>query len=295
VGDDANPCSRTAPCKTFQGAISKTAAGGEINCIDPGGFGAVSITKSMTILCDDVEAGVLVSGSPGFTINAGVNDVVTISGIDLFGPTPSAGGTNGINFVNGGGLNLRHTSIKGFNTQAINFQPQTASAFLNVEDVQIIGNGTAGDATTGAIRIAPANNMTANVVIVNTRVQGNQNVGLRADMTGTTGTRVNVTVRGSEFSNDGTGMLFKAPASTGTVGGMIVNNSMTQNSGQGVIGNGPGVVLYFSSNTISLNTAGVFTLGGAMMNSFGDNLLASNPGTGVPNNGAFSSPVIGKQ
>ena len=51
VGDDANPCSRTAPCKTFAGAISKTAAGGEINCLDPGGFGAVSIIKSMTISC----------------------------------------------------------------------------------------------------------------------------------------------------------------------------------------------------------------------------------------------------
>ena len=51
VGDDANPCSRTAPCKTFAGAISKTAAGGEIDCLDPGGFGAVTITKSMTIDC----------------------------------------------------------------------------------------------------------------------------------------------------------------------------------------------------------------------------------------------------
>ncbi|PYQ51096.1 MAG: hypothetical protein DMF59_08935, partial [Acidobacteria bacterium] len=49
VGDDANPCSRTAPCKTFAGAISKTAAGGEISVLDPGGFGAVTITKSITI------------------------------------------------------------------------------------------------------------------------------------------------------------------------------------------------------------------------------------------------------
>src|SRR5215475_6595216 len=77
VGDDVNPCSRTAPCKTFAGTISKTAAGGEINCIDPGGFGAVTITKSITIICDDVEAGILTSGSPAITVNAGVNDVVT--------------------------------------------------------------------------------------------------------------------------------------------------------------------------------------------------------------------------
>src|SRR2546422_2828997 len=57
VGDDVNPCSRTAPCKTFAGAISKTAAGGEIDCLDPGGFGAVTITKSLTIDCNGVTGG----------------------------------------------------------------------------------------------------------------------------------------------------------------------------------------------------------------------------------------------
>src|SRR3989440_10882628 len=61
VGDDANPCSRTAPCKTFPGAISKTAAGGEINCLDPGGFGAVTITKSIAIKCHYTEGGILVA------------------------------------------------------------------------------------------------------------------------------------------------------------------------------------------------------------------------------------------
>jgi hypothetical protein len=60
VGDDANPCSRTAPCKTFAGAISKTAAKGEINVIDPGGFGGVTITKSLTISAVGNTAGVLV-------------------------------------------------------------------------------------------------------------------------------------------------------------------------------------------------------------------------------------------
>jgi len=68
VGDDMNPCSRTAPCKTFAGAISKTAALGEINCIDPGGFGAVTITKSMTIDCHDVYAGVLNANTNGVNI-----------------------------------------------------------------------------------------------------------------------------------------------------------------------------------------------------------------------------------
>src|SRR6266568_1195824 len=69
VGDDANPCSRTAPCKTFAGAISKTAVLGEINCIDPGGFGAVTITKSITIDCHEVFASILNAGTNGIVVN----------------------------------------------------------------------------------------------------------------------------------------------------------------------------------------------------------------------------------
>src|SRR5438046_5975235 len=69
VGDDVNPCSRTAPCKTFAGAISKTAINGEINCLDPGGFGAVTITKSITIDCHEIFALILASGTTGVNIN----------------------------------------------------------------------------------------------------------------------------------------------------------------------------------------------------------------------------------
>src|SRR5580765_2249449 len=85
VGDDVNPCSRTAPCKTFAGAISKTAAAGEINCLDPGGFGAVTITKSMTISCEIGTGGVAASGTNGVIVNANSADVVTINGLDFEG------------------------------------------------------------------------------------------------------------------------------------------------------------------------------------------------------------------
>src|SRR2546421_11942000 len=74
VGDDANPCSRTAPCKTFAGAISKTAAKGIINCLDPGGFGAVTINKSLTIKCQYTLGSVLAAGVNGVTVNAGASD-----------------------------------------------------------------------------------------------------------------------------------------------------------------------------------------------------------------------------
>ena len=83
VGDDANPCSRTAPCKTYAGAISKTAAGGEISTLDPGGFGALTITKAITVNGDGTLAGILNAGVSGIIVNAGVNDVVYIRNLSI--------------------------------------------------------------------------------------------------------------------------------------------------------------------------------------------------------------------
>src|SRR5438477_10891174 len=83
VGDDANPCSRTAPCKTFAGAISKTAARGEISVLDPGGFGGVTITKSITLNGDGNLAGVLVSGTNGIIVAAGAGDTVILRSLSI--------------------------------------------------------------------------------------------------------------------------------------------------------------------------------------------------------------------
>src|SRR5262249_961421 len=83
VGDDANPCSRTAPCKTFAGSISKTATGGYIDCLDPGGFGAVTITKSITIQCDEEIGHVLVSGTNAIVVSVGAGSAVTLRGLSL--------------------------------------------------------------------------------------------------------------------------------------------------------------------------------------------------------------------
>src|ERR1700733_4205111 len=83
VGDDANPCSRTAPCQTFAGAITQTAAGGEIDCLDPGGFGPVTIAHSISIICTGVEGGVVASTGNGITITAASTDVVYLQGLAL--------------------------------------------------------------------------------------------------------------------------------------------------------------------------------------------------------------------
>src|ERR1700753_3671813 len=96
VGDDANPCSRTAPCKTFAGAISKTAPAGEIDVLDPGGFGAVTITKSMTIDQSPQGGGILNSGVAGVIVNAGALGDVVLRGIGIQG---AGTGTFGVRIV----------------------------------------------------------------------------------------------------------------------------------------------------------------------------------------------------
>src|SRR5580692_1582970 len=114
VGDDANPCSRTAPCKTWPGAISKTATGGEIDALDPGGFGAVTITKAITLDGGGGQvASVLVSGTNGINVTAGPNDVVILRNLRFNGV---GSGLSGINFISGAVLSVENCEIFGFIT-----------------------------------------------------------------------------------------------------------------------------------------------------------------------------------
>jgi hypothetical protein len=139
VGDDANPCSRTAPCKTFAGAISKTAASGEISVLDPGGFGVVTITKSITINGDGTLAGILSAGTTGIIVNAGANDVIYIRNVSING---AGTGLNGIRFLAGKALHVENCNIYGIgNNTAGNgngiFANLTGSGLLFVKDTNI--------------------------------------------------------------------------------------------------------------------------------------------------------------
>lgn len=152
VGDDVNPCSRTAPCKTFAGAISKTAANGEISVLDPGGFGAVTITKSISIVSDGSEGSILGAGTTGIIINAGVNDVVSIRGLIIEG---AASGTNGIRVLQAGSVYVADTVIRGFKApnggNGFGFSLESAAAATRVylRNVEI-NNNKVGINMTGA-------------------------------------------------------------------------------------------------------------------------------------------------
>jgi len=186
VGDDANPCSRTAPCKTFAGAISKTAPGGEINVLDPGGFGAVTITKSITISSVGFEAGVLVSGTNGIVVSAATTDRVLLEGLDIEG---LGTGLSGVLILNAGQVIIRNSKISHFTTAGVNFTPSTASApapRVVIQNSFITGNGS-GTVNSGGVNIDPgANGIIGNAEILNSVIEANVNFNLRVDGSGTT-------------------------------------------------------------------------------------------------------------
>lgn len=282
VGDDANPCSRTAPCKTFAGAISKTAAGGEINCIDPGGFGALTITKAITIDCANTEAGVLVSGTNGFNVSAGVNDVVVLRGLDLFG-TVTTPALNGIVFNTGAALIVENSKITEFNAAGatsgfgILFQP-TGTAKLYVHNTSIVNNGTG--ATGGGILVRPTGSGNAKAVIDHVKASQNIN-GIIADGTATTGT-VNVTIRDSTFAGSAAnGVSLVTPAAGGAVTLVAVVKSTISNNTTGVSSAGVKSAVSLFDSAITGNGTGMSATASGAIFSFKNNNVDTNGSDGA--------------
>ena len=212
VGDDVNPCSRTAPCKTFAGAISKTAAGGEINCLDPGGFGAVTITKSMTISCLYTEGGALAGGN-GITINAQPTDSVFIRGLDIFGVNPP---THGVRFVAGGALHIDNSVIRRFN--AANswgvsiIAGSNAKVYIKDTIIADNGNGSSG----GGIGVEPGAG-DARVFVMDSMISNNAGRGIAA-LNG----RAQVFVTSTRVIGNGTGLARQGGGKITTYGDNVV-------------------------------------------------------------------------
>jgi hypothetical protein len=200
VGDDANPCSRTAPCKTFAGAISKTAAGGEINVLDPGGFGGVTITKAITIRSDSVEAGILVSGTSGIVINAPSSATVVLDGLDFEGLSNTTS-IHGINVLSARDVLVRNSSIRGFNSasSAGIMVNGTTPITVTVENCALFNN-TVGIAVVSASSPGAAR-------VFNSQIVGSGLVGIRVSGAGNTaaisGTAIFRTIKSLEVLGGG--------------------------------------------------------------------------------------------
>jgi Right handed beta helix region len=270
VGDDANPCSRTAPCKTFAGAISKTAPGGEIDALDPGGFGALTITKSITIDGGGGQvASVLVAGTNGIVVSAGANDVVFLNNLrfdGLRGAGNANAGLNGIRWIGGGVLNITNCVIFGFNQSGIDLEPNQAtdskSLILNTVVKNCGGDGVlAAPAGGGTLRatvehssfVECANGLHAKsgarVSARNCVFSLNNSNGIFSDASG--GTFANVFVWASQISgNGGNGVQAGNGGNPSTSGVTIAQNQIDRNIGNGVLISTNGAVNTFTNNSI---------------------------------------------
>ena len=264
VGDDANPCSRTAPCKTFAGAISKTAPCGEIDALDSAGFGAVTITKSITIDGTGVLASSLASLTTGIIINASATDVITIRGISING---FCNGIHGINILSAKTVNVEDCVIFRFNTGNGISASDSNGVNLNVRNTVVRDNTLDGINVTSS-----AGN--SNVTLDNVRLSGNAN-GLHAR----SGTRV--TARNCVFSNNTANGVFSDANAAGLANTFIWESQISFNGGAGVRAGQPGNVgtsgATIAQNLIDRNTGnGVLISTGGIVNTFTNNSVLGN-------------------
>jgi hypothetical protein len=244
VGDDANPCSRTAPCKTFAGAISKTAAAGEINCLDPGGFGAVTVTKSMTISCEAGTAGVVVSGTNAIIFAGGANDYLFLKGLDIEG---FGTGLNGILFNTGAFLHVEDCVIRRFTGSGIQILANSNASFeITRTTVFSNGNGASG----AGIRIAPTAGTTKGVI---DKVTADRNTfGIAADATNGS---VALSIQNS-ISTGSTLAGIIGVASTGSAKIMVMGTEASNNT-TGIQNAGGTTTIRVGQSSITGNTTGV--------------------------------------
>jgi hypothetical protein len=271
VGDDANPCSRTAPCKTFAGAISKTAAGGEIDCLDPGGFGAVTITKSISIVCEGVIGGVLVSGTNGINVVDGTGSIVVyLEGLDFEG---LGSGLIAINFISGASLHVKNCVIRDFNAgsgHGINFAPST-TALLVVENTTISNTGAGGSGA--AIVVRPTAAVSATALI--SKVHAHRgNFGIVGDGSGGA-TGINMTVRDTAANGFRNAAFLTTTSGPGV--GLMVQNSSATNSATGLSASG-GTTIRIGGSVATGN--GTSVSGNVL--SYGDNRINGNGVDAIP-------------
>jgi hypothetical protein len=266
VGDDVNPCSRTAPCKTFAGAISKTATGGIINAMDDGGFGAVTITKAITIDGGYHTAGVLASGGiNAINVNAPAGSRVVLRRLDIEGNGTTLG-LNGVNIISAQSVRIEQSLIHDFSRSGILMADAIPSSTLVVSDTTIAGNGGNG------VTVAPGNAGNPNrAKILRSLIQENA-CGVVAASFGMS----NVFATDCGTSSSASGISSAAPITT-------FDSSITFNTGTGIFSRGVGGIQRIGRNEISGNAFGLRVLdAGAQIISLTGNSVAGNGTDGAP-------------
>jgi hypothetical protein len=259
VGDDVNPCSRTAPCKTFAGAISKTAAGGEIDCLDPGGFGGVTTTKSITIDGGDGSGfgGILASSTVGVTVN-GAGAIVTLRRLSINGGPPNLPGTFGVRFIQGSKLRIEDCQIFNFTAAANGIGIEIAlatAATVEIRGSTIYANNKGIRATTTVSPLL--------IIVENSSVQHNATEGIQLNA------NAFLEARNSNISYNVTGVSLTGGA---TSGASLIHCDVIANSGTGLAAGTSGFTRIGGSSFIG-NATGISQSAANTVKTFGDNYI----------------------
>jgi len=263
VGDDANPCSRTAPCKTFAGAISKTATGGIINCLDPGGFGAVTVTKAIMIDCTGTLGSILSSGVQGIIVNALTNHQVIFRNIDISGAGTTLG-TNGINVIQAGSVQLQNVYIETYSNRGVETTNSSNTVSVSIDDSHIQNCGAQGviAASTGTGKTI--------LTVANSYIAHNTGDGIDMFAVNNSSAAVYNTII---TKNGGVGFQLEASGTSG-----LIESSTLSHNGTGVNCN-PSTTMRLSRNSIFGSTVNGVGAGGGTTKCFGTNVIDGNVGT----------------
>lgn len=257
VGDDVNPCSRTAPCKTFAGAISKTAAGGEISTLDPGGFGAVTITKSITISGDGTLSSILSASTNGIIINAAATDKIILRNLSIEGAKT---GLTGIRFLAGKDLLVENCTINNFTLNGINVEMASGNATVSVNNCTFFDYDNATTTSVGLRLLPDASTASLKVSVVNSRIQGMDsaivvkgsanlsvmNSVISSSIAGVVGLEsAKVILHSTQIFNNGTALISTASSEIGISGCVLTNNTVGASANNTIIS--------FGNNTIRNN------------------------------------------
>ncbi|MEA2936685.1 MAG: hypothetical protein QOC56_189 [Alphaproteobacteria bacterium] len=274
-GNDGTPnaCTRAQPCRTFAYALSQTITGGEINVLDPGGYGAVTINKSISIVNDGVgSAGVLVGGgATGITISAPATDVVNLRGLIIEGTNL---GSVGIQFNTGKSLVIENCVIRGLQSNGISFQPN-ASSNLAISNTLIADNGANG------VVIAPSGTGVVNAAISRVGVYNNGGHGITVNGTGQASGQLNAVVAESvSAGNTSAGLAVFSQGGSVAAKLMVARSESAQNgplsAGSGLLANGAGAALRVGQSAVTGNGNGWQALNTGTVSSYADNYIDGN-------------------
>jgi hypothetical protein len=290
VGDDVNPCSRTAPCKTYAGAISKTAVHGEISTLDPGGFGAVTITKSITIEGTQGQGygSILHSATTGVTIN--------FDSFTAVGEVQKSVRLRNLNINGSGGSSAANSGLRGI--RIIGGLTTSDASEVIVEDCVV--DGSFGNPGRG---IEDVRKGTGVLQVTNTTIRNMGGAGISiASVAGDDGVRLSVTnsrfynclfgiaagsnskssVYNSQFHNNGTGILLEDLDGAGVTTEMSVDHCVVSQNTTGFNASTASTTIRVSNTTAVNNTTLQIGAGGGAVLSYGNNQAAG---------AAFGGPV----